>query len=85
MMQPKETGQNSEQTGQNRQPVAPFTETDLAIRLGVKPATIRQWRVRKFGPPYIKVGRLVRYRVADVAAWEQSHLHLFPDAVGSAA
>jgi predicted DNA-binding transcriptional regulator AlpA len=31
--------------------------------------TATKWRAKADGPPFIKVGRLVRYRRADVEAW----------------
>ena len=38
--------------------------------LSVKVSTLTNWRTTgRYNLPYIKVGRLVRYRVADLAAW----------------
>jgi predicted DNA-binding transcriptional regulator AlpA len=37
-------------------------------------ATVYQWNSRRDGPPYMKIGRHVRYRLADVEAWEKSRL-----------
>lgn len=38
--------------------------------LGVKVSTLTNWRTTgRYNLPYIKVGRLVRYRVEDLAAW----------------
>lgn len=33
-------------------------------------ATLATWRSRDLGPPYVKVGGRVLYRVADVIGWE---------------
>jgi excisionase family DNA binding protein len=44
-------------------------ERQLAEFLGIKPDTIRKWRVFKKGPRAIKVGHLIRYREADVEDW----------------
>ena len=44
-------------------------ERQLAEFLGIKPDTIRKWRVFKKGPRAIKIGHLVRYQMADVEAW----------------
>jgi hypothetical protein len=41
-------------------------EQTLSERLNVKPRTLQGWRLRGEGPPYIKVGRLVRYRPVDI-------------------
>ncbi|GAA2748751.1 helix-turn-helix domain-containing protein [Amnibacterium kyonggiense] len=40
-----------------------------AERLGVAPATLRDWRVDRKGPPAVKYGRLVKYRVEDLDHW----------------
>ena len=45
-------------------------EQKASIVLGVRPATLCNWRTTgRHRLPYIKVGRLVRYRIADLAAW----------------
>ena len=45
-------------------------EKRTAEVLGVKVSTLTNWRTTgRYSLPYIKVGRLVRYRVADLAAW----------------
>ena len=56
-----------------------FTEKDVPTQineaaaskvLGVKATTLCNWRTTgRYALPYIKTGRLVRYRVADLAAW----------------
>lgn len=48
-----------------------LTERQLAALLGIGSRTPEAWRLRGGGPPYIKVGRLVRYRRADVDNWLQ--------------
>lgn len=37
------------------------TEEQEAARLKLEADTLRKWRVRGDGPPYIKIGRSVRY------------------------
>ena len=44
-------------------------EVDLAVRLGVSRSTLQSWRYAGRGPRFIKLGRLVRYRNADVDAY----------------
>lgn len=45
-------------------------EGDAAIILGVKPTTLANWRCTgRYNLPFIKSGRLVRYRVVDLATW----------------
>lgn len=36
----------------------------------VSPATLATWRSRDNGPPFVKIGGRVLYRLADIAAWE---------------
>ena len=48
---------------------------DVADRLGVSITTLATWRCTKRYPlAYVKVGRLVRYRIADLDAFEISRL-----------
>ena len=45
-------------------------EKRTAEVLGVKVSTLTNWRATgRYSLPYIKVGRLVRYRVTDLAQW----------------
>ncbi|MGH9280192.1 MAG: helix-turn-helix domain-containing protein [Acidimicrobiales bacterium] len=37
--------------------------------LGVRVATLANWRASRKGPPHLRVGRHVRYRVANVETW----------------
>ena len=47
-----------------------INEAQTSIVLDVKPATLCNWRCTgRYNLPFIKTGRLVRYRVADLAAW----------------
>jgi len=52
---------------QARQTDPLLTEKQVAKLLGVKPSTLQVWRSTKRYPlPYIKSGRLVRYRASAV-------------------
>ncbi len=65
-----------------------LTDEDAARYLDVSVATLRSWRLRngrkvKGGgrtkpidnpPPYVKIGRLVRYRRADLDRWIESNI-----------
>lgn len=33
------------------------------------PKTLEAWRLKGYGPPYLKIGRLVRYRGRDIRQW----------------
>lgn len=47
-------------------------EGAVARQLDIETKTLQAWRCRGGGPPFIKVGRLVRYRPEDVEAWIES-------------
>jgi excisionase family DNA binding protein len=47
---------------------------DLAERLSVPLETVYGWNKTGRGPQYMRVGRHVRYRLADVIAWENSRV-----------
>lgn len=60
---------------QSNQPARLLTPPEVADHLGVSVETLNVWRCTKRYPlPYVKVGRLVRYRVSDVEAFEVSRL-----------
>jgi predicted DNA-binding transcriptional regulator AlpA len=41
----------------------------LSDEIQVPTATLAQWRYRSEGPPFVRLGRHVRYRREDVDAW----------------
>jgi excisionase family DNA binding protein len=50
-----------------------LSEDQAALRLGVKSQTLALWRMTgRYDLPFIRVGRLVRYRVADLDRWLDS-------------
>ena len=50
-----------------------LTENEAANYLSVEPQTLCAWRcTRRYNLPFIKVGRLVRYRPEDVEAFLES-------------
>jgi excisionase family DNA binding protein len=46
-----------------------LTADSAASYLGCSPATLEKWRVKGGGPRFIKMGRLVRYRLHDLDMW----------------
>lgn len=44
---------------------------EISRLIGIPTATLAQWRYRKTGIPYLRIGRLVRYDVADVESYLQ--------------
>ncbi len=51
-----------------------LTDVEVAIRLGVSRFTVRSWRLKGFGPRFLKLGRAVRYRSSDVDEYERQAL-----------
>jgi excisionase family DNA binding protein len=49
-----------------------LTESEIAARLHVSLAAVRRWRLERRGPPFVKVGVLVRYRPEDLESWVTS-------------
>lgn len=45
---------------------------DLAESIGMHPVTLAKLRQKGLGPPYLKIGRVVRYRLSEVLAWLSS-------------
>jgi hypothetical protein len=48
-------------------------ESGAARLLDVHVWTLQKWRQRGEGPPYVKIGRLVRYSRRALAMWLESH------------
>lgn len=55
-----------------------MTSDQVAERLGVQSQTVRAWRLRGAGPRFMKVGRRVVYRSADVEAFEVERMATGP-------
>jgi excisionase family DNA binding protein len=52
-----------------------LTTQQLADYLGVPVATLYAWRYTGDGPPGFRVGKHLRYRIADVEEWIHSQLN----------
>lgn len=50
-------------------PTPLLTTEQVAAYLQVTVATLHQWRYRNEGPPAAKVGRHLRWRLADLDDW----------------
>jgi len=47
-----------------------LTQDEAARLLGVgNPRTLAAWRLRRQGPPWVRVRSLIRYCASDLAAW----------------
>lgn len=53
---------------------AKLTTTQAAAYLTLRPATLEVFRCTgRHAIPYLKIGRLVRYSLGDLRAWEAQH------------
>ncbi len=44
-------------------------ENGAAVILNVEPPSLRAWRRKGQGPPYLRIGRLIRYSIEDLEEW----------------
>jgi excisionase family DNA binding protein len=50
-------------------------ESATALALKVKPQTLSVWRMTgRYGLPFVRVGRSIRYRKSDIDAWLASRV-----------
>jgi hypothetical protein len=57
-------------SGENTKLLADFLdEHELAADLGKAVRTLRRWRVKREGPPFVTLGRKVLYRRASIVNW----------------
>jgi hypothetical protein len=47
-----------------------FNQIDLSRRWNISPRTLERWRWLGLGPPYLKIGGRVVYRLEDIEAFE---------------
>jgi hypothetical protein len=52
---------------------AALNENQAAEFLGVSVRTLQAWRVRGGGPPYVKIGRAVRYQRRALVLFQEQH------------
>ena len=58
------------------QPSDLLTNDEAAEYLGVSPKTLPVWRTtQRYDLPFIKVGRLIRYRRSDLDEWLERQTH----------
>ena len=51
-------------------PAAEFSNIEAAAYLGIKPESLEIWRsTRRHIIPYLRIGRRIRYRRADLDQW----------------
>lgn len=59
-----------------REQTGHLTQRDLARRWRMSERTLEAWRWRRQGPPYLRIGGKITYRLADVEDYEAAHLLL---------
>ena len=52
-----------------------LNEHETAEQLGISVNTLRTWRRQARGPRWIKLGRTVRYKPADLDQWLKANTH----------
>jgi predicted DNA-binding transcriptional regulator AlpA len=50
--------------------------SEVAARIRVPVATLRDWRYRNKGPRSARIGRRVMYRESDVTAWVEEQFRI---------
>ena len=55
-----------------------LNQIELSRRWSLSPRTLERWRWLEEGPPYLKIGGRVVYRMEDIEAYEQEQLRLAP-------
>lgn len=51
-----------------------LSEQDLAARWAMSSKTLTRWRCDRRGPPFVKLGKMVRYAMSDVLEFERNGL-----------
>lgn len=49
-----------------------LSTAEVAFIMGRPPQTVKEWRQRKVGPPYFRLGRVIMYRRSDFQHWLES-------------
>ena len=56
-----------------------ISQNELAKRWQISEATLERWRSQRKGPHFLRLGGQVRYRLADVEAYELEKLEVVSD------
>jgi excisionase family DNA binding protein len=60
-------------TSASADPDALLPEDAAANLLNISTRTLQSWRIRRAGPPFVQVGRAVRYRRRDLIDWIEAN------------
>jgi len=52
-----------------------LSEKHLAKRWGISFRTLQRWRWKGTGPPYVKIGGRIRYRLDNITKFEEENWH----------
>ena len=74
------TGMVNPQAFTNRRPL--LNSTQVATLTGVTTTTLSKWRKRRVGPPFIKIGGVIRYEPYKLDEWLADQLTQTRDAPG---
>jgi len=55
-------------------PAQTLKEGDAAAYTGTTVAYLRRRRLEGGGPPFLRLGRMVRYRIVDLDQWLEAHV-----------
>jgi hypothetical protein len=69
-MQHEKQGESASGSGLHNVPVHHLHQIELANRWRISPRTLERWRWLRQGPPFMKIGGRVVYRLADIEAYE---------------
>jgi predicted DNA-binding transcriptional regulator AlpA len=58
-------------------PDALLSEAEVSELFGISMRTLQAWRTKKSGPPFARLGRVVRYRRKDLIGWAEQNTHYF--------
>ena len=69
----------SDQSIAAERPVRHLNQIELSRRWSLSPRTLENWRWRREGPAYLKIGGRVAYRLEDVEAYEAKRIRMVDD------
>jgi excisionase family DNA binding protein len=56
-------------------PDALLSETEVSDLFGISMRTLQAWRMKSGGPPFVRLGRVIRYRRQDLVKWLEANTH----------
>jgi predicted DNA-binding transcriptional regulator AlpA len=56
-------------------PDALLSETEVSQLFEISMRTLQAWRTKNSGPPFVRLGRVIRYRRKDLIRWLEANTH----------